>query len=258
MFLDIFRTFFIFYNVAFLSASQPIWEKPFQPAIFEEGLRPLNDTEFRQEVEKGVTLVQFYKGEDGFLGSDLQRVSGCYKGRLKIAYVDVEGAPETARSRRIVEVPTLCLFKDGEELGRYSWKEQIDIEGVKKWVASCLSDSLNRALPRPLPICSPVQYLEDDTFRKGIEKGITLVDFYGEWCGPCRALAPILERVAQDVSGKAVIAKVDIDKAREITKEFQIRCVPTMILFKDGEEMGRLIGKKSAEEIKAFIEGGEI
>lgn len=99
-----------------------------------------------------------------------------------------------------------------------------------------------------------IKQLEDPEFQKGIEKGVTLVDFYANWCGPCRTLAPVLEQVAKDVEGKAIVAKVDIDNAQNTANAFQISSVPTMILFKDGEEVGRLIGLKSADAIKEFIE----
>lgn len=98
-----------------------------------------------------------------------------------------------------------------------------------------------------------ITHLNDENFQKGIQKGVTLVDFHADWCGPCRMLAPVLEEVAKGVKGKASIAKVDIDAAQQVASQFQISSVPTMILFKDGKEVNRLVGLRNAETVKEFV-----
>lgn len=98
-----------------------------------------------------------------------------------------------------------------------------------------------------------MKHLTDANFSKETAKGVTLVDFHANWCGPCRMLAPVLEQVAKDLQGKAVIAKVDIDSESSTAAQFQITSVPTMILFKDGKEVKRVIGLKNAETIKEMI-----
>lgn len=95
--------------------------------------------------------------------------------------------------------------------------------------------------------------LKDADFSKEIAKGVVLVDFHANWCGPCRMLAPILEQVDKDIQGKAVIGKVDIDTEQNTASQFQITSVPTMILFKDGKEVKRIVGLKNAETIKEMI-----
>src|SRR5579872_5074767 len=98
-----------------------------------------------------------------------------------------------------------------------------------------------------------IKHFNDNEFDKEIQKGITLVDFHANWCGPCRMLAPVLEEVAKTVQGKASIGKVDIDTEQKIASQFQITSVPTMILFKDGKEVNRLVGLRNADAIKDFI-----
>lgn len=80
-------------------------------------------------------------------------------------------------------------------------------------------------------------------------KNIVLVDFYAQWCGPCKMLAPVLEQVGEEVKDKAVIAKLDIDEALDIAKEFNVMSVPTMILFKDGKEVDRIVGLRQKAQI---------
>lgn len=101
-----------------------------------------------------------------------------------------------------------------------------------------------------------IKKLTEDTFQKGVEKGVTLVDFYADWCGPCRMLTPVLEKVAKDLEGQATLAKLDIDHAQRIASSFQVTSVPTLILFKEGKEMGRLVGLRDAETVKDFVVSG--
>ena len=98
-----------------------------------------------------------------------------------------------------------------------------------------------------------MKHLTDTNFDTEIATGITLVDFHANWCGPCRMLAPVLEQVAQDIQGKATIGKVDIDSEQKTASRFQITSVPTMILFKDGKEVNRLVGLRNADAIKQFV-----
>ncbi len=93
-----------------------------------------------------------------------------------------------------------------------------------------------------------------DSFKKDIEKGVVLVDFYADWCGPCRMMTPVLENVAKEVKGKAVIGKLDIDSAQNIASQYQVTSIPTLILYKEGQEVGRLVGLRDAAALKQFIQ----
>lgn len=99
-----------------------------------------------------------------------------------------------------------------------------------------------------------IKHFSDSEFNNEIQKGVTLVDFHANWCGPCRTLAPVLEQVAREMTGKAVIGKIDIDTEQKTATHFQITSVPTMILFKNGKEVGRLVGLRSAQAVKDFIQ----
>lgn len=96
--------------------------------------------------------------------------------------------------------------------------------------------------------------LSDNNFKDTISQGITLVDFHAAWCGPCRMIAPIVEQLAGMVKGKAKIAKVDIDQAQEVTNSLQITSVPTLILFKDGKEVKRVVGVKDLDYLLNLVQ----
>lgn len=101
---------------------------------------------------------------------------------------------------------------------------------------------------------SSIKELKDKDFMQEIMKGVHLVDFYADWCGPCRMLSPIIGDIANHFEGKIEVAKIDIDKEQDTASDYQVTSIPTLILFKDGKEVDRLIGLRSFDEIKKMIE----
>jgi thioredoxin 1 len=87
-----------------------------------------------------------------------------------------------------------------------------------------------------------VVHLTESTFETGISKGLTLVDFWAEWCGPCKALAPTLDKLAEDFATRVTVAKVDIDANPGIPAKYGIRGIPTVMLFKDGQQVDLFVG----------------
>lgn len=81
-----------------------------------------------------------------------------------------------------------------------------------------------------------------------------LVDFWAEWCGPCKMIAPVLEDIAEEYAGKLKVAKLNIDQNEETAPKFGIRSIPTLILFKNGSAEATKIGAMSKSELAAFIE----
>lgn len=91
----------------------------------------------------------------------------------------------------------------------------------------------------------------DQNFQNEISdhKGVSLVDFWAGWCAPCRMLAPIVEELAKDYEGKAQIAKLDVDANQRAASQYGVMSIPTMIIFKDGAEVDRLVGVMPKEMI---------
>jgi thioredoxin 1 len=96
-----------------------------------------------------------------------------------------------------------------------------------------------------------ISTLSQTTFDEevGSADGPVLVDFWAEWCGPCKKIAPILDEIAQEQSGKLRIAKLNVDENPEIARRFDVMSIPTMIVFKDGAPDKRLVGARGKGQI---------
>lgn len=92
--------------------------------------------------------------------------------------------------------------------------------------------------------------LTNSNFAEHTQSGVALVDFWAPWCGPCRMLSPVIDKLAQDYEGKAKICKVNTDEQEELSAQFGIRSIPTMLFFKNGEVVDQLVGATSEQVIK--------
>ena len=103
---------------------------------------------------------------------------------------------------------------------------------------------------------SLIQQLQEQNFNEAISKakGPVLVDFWAEWCGPCKMMNPVLENLAGELDGSVVIAKLNVDESPEIAQRYNVRGIPTLLLFNNGELVAQRTGAASQQQVKAFIE----
>ena len=101
-----------------------------------------------------------------------------------------------------------------------------------------------------------IKHISDATFEAEVLKSTTpvLVDYWAEWCGPCKMIAPILDEVSATYKDKLQIAKMNVDENREIPAKFGIRGIPTLMLFKDGQLAATKVGAMSKAQLTAFID----
>lgn len=99
------------------------------------------------------------------------------------------------------------------------------------------------------------EILSDSEFETTVGRGVSLVDFNAPWCAPCRLQDPILVKLAEQYEGRAIFAKMNVDKNGDTAMKLGIQSIPTMIIFKDGKEIARLIGVQPEDILKNSIDG---
>ncbi|MGE4283468.1 MAG: thioredoxin [Clostridia bacterium] len=98
--------------------------------------------------------------------------------------------------------------------------------------------------------------ITNDNFEQEVKGSDTpvLVDFWASWCGPCRMVAPVIDELANDFDGKAKVGKLNVDEQRDLAAQFRVMSIPTIMLFKNGDVVDKVVGVKSKEDLAAMIE----
>lgn len=99
-----------------------------------------------------------------------------------------------------------------------------------------------------------VKTLTSNDLRPESLTGLTLVDFWASWCGPCRMIAPVVDELAQENQGKLTVGKLNIDEQPEAAMTYRVMSIPTLILFKDGEEQERIVGARSKASFQQMLD----
>jgi thioredoxin 1 len=101
-----------------------------------------------------------------------------------------------------------------------------------------------------------IHHVSDATFEPEVLKSDVpvLVDYWAEWCGPCKAIGPVLDEVAKEYSGKLKVAKVNVDENQETPKKYGVRGIPTLMLFKNGNVEAQKVGSLSKSQLTAFLD----
>ncbi|MDR0852877.1 MAG: thioredoxin [Clostridiales Family XIII bacterium] len=100
-----------------------------------------------------------------------------------------------------------------------------------------------------------VKILTESTYEQEISSGAVVVDFYADWCGPCKAMAPIFEELSGDYEGKITFAKINVDENKNVAIANKVMSIPTLLIFKDGEQIDRSTGSLSKDQLEAKIAG---
>ncbi|MCL1948829.1 MAG: thioredoxin [Turicibacter sp.] len=100
---------------------------------------------------------------------------------------------------------------------------------------------------------SQVIKANEENFDQEISSGVTLVDFYADWCGPCKMISPVLDEIATEMHGIAKVVKVNVDEAQEIAQRYGVMSIPNLIVFKDGQNVQQAVGFQPKEALVSMI-----
>lgn len=98
-----------------------------------------------------------------------------------------------------------------------------------------------------------IKYADSNTFDDAVKEGVVLVDFYADWCGPCKMLTPVLEELAEDLEGKATVVKVNVDKENALAAKYGVTSIPSLKVFKDGKVVEETMGFLPKEKLTELV-----
>ncbi len=208
----------------------------------------------------------------------LERLAQRFAGQALIARVDADDNPQLAQQYRITALPGLVFIKGGtpvaqsagaaDETALQAWLQYLQKGGPQPPLpagpsqplrGSSASASTARPAPQPSPNgkqapAKPVT-LSDATFAQTISAATqpVLVDFWAPWCGPCRAVAPAIERLAQEFTGRAIVAKLNVDEHPRAAQQFGITGIPAIYIFKGGRVVERLVGAQPYQVLQQAL-----
>jgi thioredoxin 1 len=207
----------------------------------------------------------------------LDRLAADYAGRALIAKVDAQDEPALARRHGVTQLPGLVFVKDGVPVAQASgaapeaalraWLEHLAAGAPRPPLPTGPSVPLEGAAPGPTPAPprpSPApaheaggapRVLGDATFDQviGAAELPVLVDFWAPWCGPCRVVGPIVDQLAEEFAGRAVVAKLNVDENQRTAQRFGISGIPALLIFKRGRVVERLLGAQPAAVLRQAL-----
>jgi thioredoxin 1 len=183
------------------------------------------------------------------LKTELDRVAKDYAGRIRVVKADTTKAPQVAEHFEAGKHPLLIAWVNGEVLTRRNRPWATDVQAVVDVLTPHIPAAAAALAPAaPTKVIEkvddkPVKVTEATFQAEVVDYSLpVLVDFWATWCGPCKQVAPILEKLAKEFSGKVRIAKVDVDENQALAQDFQVMSIPTLMFFKNGKIVGQQVG----------------
>lgn len=172
----------------------------------------------------------------------LEELAQRYAGRALVARIDADAEPELVRRFRVTNTPVYLLVRNGKpEIALASEEARANVAG---WLAHFVDG-------KPQPVITPSRpagdgkplTLTDANFQQTINQSLpVLVDFWAPWCGPCRMVAPSVEKLAQEFAGRAIVGKLNVDENQMTAQRYRVMSIPTLIIFKNGQPVDQIVG----------------
>lgn len=194
---------------------------------------------------------------DGSVEETLRQAAQADAGRLLVARLNTADNPQTA-ARFNVAGPALITFRDGQEVTRTT---TVTSQSVRDHVAHLLGRGPRPAAPPPHaapPANAPRRPVEvtDATFSTEVLNSSlpVLVDLWAPWCGPCRMIAPVVEKLAGEYAGRLKVAKLNVDDNPRTAGNYQVQGIPTLLIFRGGQVVDRIVGAAPEPMLRSRVE----
>ncbi len=185
-----------------------------------------------------------------------------YEGQLKVLIVDSAANPEIKERFRVGKRPLLIGWHAGEAVSRRQRPWAADVEGIAEKLAQLAPASQETLTEQPetkkeeQPVDNQPVHVTDTTFEKEVLESElpVMIDFWADWCRPCKMIAPTLEKLAKEYAGKVRIAKVDVDHNPGLAQAFRIMSIPTLMFVKEGKIVGQTAGALPEPTLRDALE----
>lgn len=225
-----------------------------------------NDQSIDRVLSAGlpVALVFLEGNPPAGLEDGMNRLARAHAGDLLVARLHVKDNPETTRRYSIYRTPAIVTIKNGQE---FSKAEGINASELEKHILYLLGKGQKPEPAHPSPTYSSArttgagaadghpQTVTDATFEQEVMRSnqTVLVDFWAPWCGPCRMVEPVVEKMAHELAGRLKIAKVNVDENPMTAQRYGIQSIPTMMVVKNGEIKDRWMGALPEPAIRSRV-----